>query len=494
MTVSTAIPAGSVAAAIGVKTAFTDLRGGVAAFLPQQVALIGQGNDLAVYTTDAALVTTAAQVGQTYGFGSPLHLAAKQLFPVGGDGVAPVPVTVYPLDPDGGGVASDGDITPTGTMTSAESYQVRVGSVLSETFTLAIGDTVADAVAAIVAAVNAILDVPMIAVDTASTSADFTSKWLGASANDITLEVIGAAGGITFAITQPVNGAANPDVDDALANIDSEWESIIINTMEAEDTTTLDKFDAFNEGRWLPQVRKPAVIFTGNAEAVAATLIIAGDARKADRSNSFISAPGSDSLPLEIAARGAARVAATANANPPVEYRGKRLTGILPGAESVQWDYTTRDQLVKAGISTSKTDTGVVALEDTVLFYHPDGEEPPAFRYVVDVMRLQSIIFSLNLIFEATGWLGAPLIPDTDPTTNPAARRPKDAHAAVSSLVDSLGLAAIISDPAFSKTTIVAEIDGTNPNRLNVAFSVKLSGNVNITSVDLNFGFFFGGN
>ena len=43
-----------------------------------------------------------------------------------------------------------------------------------------------------------------------------------------------------------------------------------------------------------------------------------------------------------------------------------------------------------------------------------------------------------------------------------------------------------------AKAATTASINATNPKRLDVSTTVQLSGNTNILSVDLNFGFFFG--
>lgn len=67
------------------------------------------------------------------------------------------------------------------------------------------------------------------------------------------------------------------------------------------------------------------------------------------------------------------------------------------------------------------------------------------------------------------------------------------AVAAVAGLIDSLAENAIVSDPETAKATIQADINSQNPKRLDIAFTVQLSGNTNIISIDFNFGFFFGG-
>ena len=75
---------------------------------------------------------------------------------------------------------------------------------------------------------------------------------------------------------------------------------------------------------------------------------------------------------------------------------------------------------------------------------------------------------------------------------DPEAKKPKMAKAEIATLIDQLALQAFISDPETAKSTIVAEIDSVNPKRMNIAFTVQLSGNTNIISIDFNFGFFFG--
>lgn len=495
MSISSAVQQSAVARVLGIATAFRNLKGGVT-LLPQRVAVVGQGTDLAVYSTDKRQVFSAAEVGSLYGFGSPVHLACRQLLPANGDGVGTIPVTVYPLDADGAGVAAAGDITPSGAVTKQGSFKVLLNNIESESFLVNVGDTVADIITAMTAAVNAVLDVPAIAVDATpgtSTEMGLTVKWSGASGNDVIASVVGPTDtGVSFAVTQPTGGLTNPDVQDALDQIGDVWETLVVNCMEPADTTALTKYQTFGEGRWGALVRKPLIVFTGSAETDVATAITTPEANKPDRVNAQIVAPGADHLPLEIAARAVARIAVVANDNPPQDYGSQSLTGLVPGLDSEQWTYPQKDTAVKGGTGTTDVRDGVITMSDTVTFYHPTGEEPPAYRYVVDIIKLQNIIFNLDLIFAQPEWDGAPLIPNNQPTTNRTAKKPYMAVTAIASMVDSLGLEAIISDPTTAKTTIQAEIDESNPKRLNATLTVQLSGNTNIISVDLFFGFFFG--
>ena len=407
-------------------------------------------------------------------------------------GVGSIPVTVYPMEDAVAAVAAAGDVTPSGTPSAQETYIIRINNIDSAAIVIDVGDVVADMTLAITTAINAVLEMPVVATDS-TTVVDLEAKWKGASGNDIFIEVIGStAAGVTFAITQPTGGATNPDVDVALTQIGDIWETLLLNCLDVADTVSLDLYSTFGEGRWGTLVRKPLVIFSGDNSTSVATATAVSDARKTDRVNAQLVAPGSNDLPFVIAARQLARIAVLANNNPPYDYGSQKATNLTPGADGDQWTYADRDSAVKKGCSTIEVKDGVVNISDVVTFYHPTGDTNPAYRYVVDIVRLMNVIFNLDIRFATPEWDGAPLIPDDQPTTNRDAKKPKTAVALAASILDSLGLDAIISDPDTAKDSIAAEIDSQNPKRLNMTMTVQLSGNVNIISADLNFGFFFG--
>ncbi len=582
------IDASAIARVLGISVEYRDLRAGGILYLPQRIAVIAQGATAASYPLTKYTATSASAIGTRFGFGSPAHLIARQLLPANGDGVGTIPVTIYPLDDHGSGVAATGGIVPSGTQTEAAEYRVLVNNIASESFVVAASATVAARIYAAYNAINAVLEMPVIAsmttgsvtagsivgtgngtitalsatagtkpgiyslaVNTAvanggvwtltdpdgvvlSTSITMTpgvgaatpftvgglsftltdgatdfglnasfavtipvtnlalvSKWKGISANGLVVAVDGEELGTTWTITQPVGGLVNPTVDAAIALVGNVWETMVINALNIEDTTALNAYQTFGEGRWGQLVRKPLVVFTGVTDALVAAATTISSARRTDRVNAQLVSPGSDDLPFVVAARQVARIAKVANNNPPTDYGSQRATGLTPGADGDQWDYADRDLAVKAGSSTVEVKDGVVNISDVVTFYRPTGEEPPAYRYVVDIVKLQTIIFNLDLIFAGADWNGAPLIPDDQPTVNPNARKPKSAVAAVSRMIDQLALNAIISDPKTAKASVSATISSTNAKRLDVELTVALSGNTNIISCTLAFGMYF---
>lgn len=492
MAISTAVDNSAVARVVGIKTTFKDRRGGGVLFLPQRLAVVAQGSSTANYDTTKRQVTSQTEAAQLYGYGSPIHLAVAQLLPINGDGVGTIPVTVYPLVDADTSAPAVGTIEATVSATESASYRVTVSGIDSEPFVIAKGATATDAAASMATAINSVLAMPVTAT-AALGVVTVTSKWTGESANSITLSIDGSTtAGNTFAITQPTGGLLNPSVQPAIDQVGDVWETMVLNALDINDDTALDAYQTFGVGRWGALTKKPLVVFTGNTAATVNDATQISDARKDDYVNAQLVAPASPNLPFVVAARQLARIAVVANNNPARDYGSQDATGLTPGADGVQWTYQDRDAAVKKGSSTIEVKDGVVNVSDTVTFYHPSGDPIPAYRYVCDIVKLQNIIFNINLIFATKEWDGAPLIPDDQPTVNREAKKPKMAVAAIGTVTDSLGLNAIISDPATAKKNTRAQINDQNPKRLDVVVPYQLSGNANIISVDLDFGFYFG--
>lgn len=493
MAISTAVDASAVARVVGIKTQFKNLQGGGIVNLPQRVAIFGQAASDVVHPPIKQQITSATDAAARYGFGSPIHLSALQLFPTNGDGVGTIPVTVYPLAEGVAAVAAEIEITVTGVATESAQYSISTNNITAAPFVAIAGDAVADVATNIAASINADLNQPVTAAAVAGV-VTLTAKWKGISGNDLIAIIDGPTdAGVTFAITDAAGGLIDPDITDALALMGDVWETMVVNCLGTAEEANLDRFQSFGVGRWGAITRKPLIVFGGStlADRSAATAIT--DTRKDDYVNVQLVEPASNDLPFVVASRELARVVVVANNNPPTDYGSQQATGLTPGPDGEQWDYTERDVAVKAGTSTITVRDGVTTLSDTVTMYHPSGDPVPAYRYVVDIVKLQNTLFNLDLIFATDSWDGAPLIPDGQATTNPLAKTPKAARIEVFAMLDALALAAIISDPDSAKEATIAEIDSQNPKRLNLTTTVKLGGNANIISVDLNFGFYFGG-
>jgi phage tail sheath gpL-like len=484
------LPASAISRVCGVNVEYRNFNAGSGGFLPQRLAVIGVGNDDAVYSAEKYEATgNADAVAKRYGYGSQLHLAAKQLFPDGGGG-AIFPVTFYPLAKASGVAAAAGAISCDGTATKAGECTVRIGGVAA-IFAIQKGNAAAAVLESAKTAIQKVLEMPVTAGTITDGELPLTAKWSGATGNSIKIKITTDAEGVDLGVTEMAGGAVDPDIDTALAGIGQVWETFILSCFAYNNPSRLDKYQTFSEGRWSELEKKPCIIAHGCVDDFATRTAIT-DQRKTDYANFLIQSCGSDELPFVIAAKGLVNdIITTANSNPPTGYHGL-LTGLAAGDDAAQENYTTRNQAVAKGASTNIKNGSVAELNDIVTFYHPDGESIPSRRYVVDLVKLQNIVFNVRMIMEADALKGAPLVSDATPTTNPKAVQPKTVKTSLINLANSLSAYAIIQEPEFTKENLTVQISSQNPKRLDVKYPVKLSGNVEVTSTDIYFGFYLG--
>lgn len=490
------VSASAVSRVTGVTVTPRNFNTGSAAMLPQRLVVIGVGNSDVNYDTKKYVCEgTAYEIGQKYGFGSPLHLAALQLFPQVGSG-ATFPVTFIGVKfGESEGAAASGQISIEGSATSAGTVVIDLAGLEIEV-TIAKGDTADDIKTKIINAVNAQTNRVATASATSGSVVNLTSRWDGVLGNRISLEVSSDVSGVAFTATEFANGAGAPDVTAALSEIGtSVWETFVLDTFDymtksnstISAASTLDTYQTWGEGRWDTLTKMPALVAHGCVDDFA-TRTAVSDARKTDYINFFITSVGSSELPFVVAAKGLLGMLTVADENPAQNYKNV-LTDLSRGDDSEQEAYTVRNQSVLKGASTNIVNGSVAQLNDIVTFYHPDADgKYPSRRYVVDAVKLMNIVYNLRLITEADDVVGAPLVPDEQITTNPTALQPKTFKTWFRNLANSLGLNAIISDVDFTLDNITVSIDSENSKRVNYVFPVKVSGNVEVVSGDVYFG------
>lgn len=487
------VSASAISRVTGVAVQYKNFNAGAASMLPQRLAVIGVGNSDVAYTESKyECEGSASEIGELYGYGSPLHLAALQLFPVSGKG-ASFPVTFYPLKAASGATAASGSIAVTGTATAAGSMSVVIGGQKA-TVAVSKADTAHAVAVKIKDAIDGIVEMPVSTGTIASegTSVALTSKALGTVGNMIKVYVDDAPAGLTFEVTQLANGTLDPSVSGALEKIGEIWETVVLSCFDYSDSDRLDVYKTWGDGRWDDLCKKPVLVFHGCTDTYATRTAVT-DERPNDSINALVVSVGSVELPYVIAAKAMVNdIMTTADSNPAQNYKGQ-LDGLKAGDDSVQESYTTRNMSVGKGSSTNIKSGSVAELCDIVTMYHPTTEgKYPSKRYVVDIMKLMNIVYNCRLIMESDDLKGAPLVNDDTVTSNATAVQPKMVKAMFLKLAYSLADKAIIQDVDFTKDGLNVEIDSENPKRLNVRFPVKLSGNVEVSSTDVYFGFYLG--
>lgn len=474
----------------GVAVKFKNFNTGNVQMLQQRLAVIGVGNHGVTYTTEKyECQGNASEIGDKYGYGSPLYLAALQLFPLVGKG-AGFPVTFYPLAEGSGAVQASGKIEIEGTATEAGSAKIVIGGQKA-TIAIASGDTKTEIFAKIKDGIDGVLAMPVTAA-TGDNALTLTSKAAGEVGNLIKTRIECAVNGLTFTVTQLTGGVKDPDVTPALDKIGEIWETAILPCFDYKNTDRLDTTMLYCKGRIDDLEKKPVLCYWGCTDDYATRTAVT-DVRPDDWCNPLLVSVGSSELPYVVGAKFLVDdILTTANENPAQGYKGK-AEGLEAGDDSLQEDYNTRNASVMKGSSTNIKSGNVAELNDVVTMYHPASEgKHPSRRYVVDIIKLMNIIYNVRLIMEADELKGAPLVEDSTVTSNKTAIQPKTVKTWFLNLAKNLADKAIIQDVETTKNGLEVAIDSENPKRLNVTFPVKLSGNVEVTSTDIYFGFYVG--
>lgn len=603
------IPLSSKTTALAIGVDFEDFRTG-APTLQQRLYAIGQGATAISYDNEKFVATSSGEVGAEVGYGSPLHLMSKKIFPPDGKGAksGAVELTFFPLDDPAGGVAAQKSLDAVGLQTEAKTAQIRINDLylsfviakdddndavlqtikdaidaeLSSPVTTSLasgpatsGRMITGVVTAAIAAWQAVtdgeftisvdgtpqnvtgldfsldtdLDDVASAISTGITGAtcawdgttekftitsgttgetstisaltpvsggvgtdisgsDFmnglasavtiipgtdadqlltlTTKWQGADSDDLDIEIIQDQAGLTFIIEDVTSGAGVADVQPALDDMGNVWYTMLAS--QYTDTTNIGKIADKNESLWDAFINRFYMCGIGESDRSAAETI--ADARKTDRTTVFCVADACLAWNFEIGARCTAEMVSRANLDPNRHYTGLILSGLTPGADVSQPEYTERDASLKKGVSTIVSKDGVLKIEDMVTFYHPDGEQPdPGYQWVVDVVKLQNVVNSIRVKFSGPDWEGMTILADTDISTKPSVRRPKDVKGAYYGLVDSWVSEAWITDADFSKENMLVEQNPSARNRFNATVPIKISDSLRQQDYDVKFGF-----
>ena len=338
------VSASAISRVTGVEVSYKNFNAGKAALLPQRLAIVGPGNSGIAYSTKKyECESSAALVAERYGYGSPLHLACLQLFPQSGNG-ASFPVTIYPVAEGASAVAAAGSLGITGTATANGSGKIYIGGIVAE-FAVTKDDAGDDVLAAIKTAINSVLNMPVTAGDVDSHAIPLTSKCKGTIGNLIKIELDADIAGLTFSVTQLSGGSIDGDVDSALAAIGGVWETVILDLYPYNNSTNLDKYQNFGEGRWGVLNKKGCLVAHGCTDNYATRTAVT-DARPNDYINFLIESCGSRELPYVVAAKGLVNdIMTQADKDPACGYKGL-LTGLHTGDDLVQEDYNVRNQAV----------------------------------------------------------------------------------------------------------------------------------------------------
>lgn len=474
--------------------------------LPQRIAVLAEANtdNQAALSTDPVEITSAQQAGKLYGFGSPIYNIMRILRPVYGDGVGGIPVIVYPQLAAVGSTARVQTITPTGNATGNGVHTLVIGgrkSVDGSTYDVNIvtGDTPTTIAAKMNDVISAVLGCPVKATTNLAVTTT-TTKWTGLTAQGVTITVDnnGNSLGVTYAVAEVTPAAGTPSIASALQLFGSEWNTSVINSYGAVESVmaALEQVNGIPDpdnptGRYAGIVMKPFIALTGSVLEDPSTITDTAT-RSANVTIAICPAPLSQGLAMEAAANMAVIFTRTCQDTPHLDVNGKNYpdmpTPTVIGAMAV---YNNRDAIVKKGCSTVDLVGGYYQVSDFVTTYHPEGEEPPQFRYCRNLNLDFNVRYGYYLL-EQINVVDHAIAADTDDVAVGNIIKPKQWKSIVAQYAEDLSRRALIAEKEFMQNSITVDLSTVNPDRLDTFFRYKRTGIARISSTTAEAGFNFG--
>ena len=395
-------------------------------------------------------VLNDTEVGQKYGYGHLLHRMAKACW----KGSHGVEMWVYPQAEAGGAAAATGTLTYAGSSTAAGTIYLYVGNDLVEvpiptnTAAAAVGPLV-------VAAVNAVTDLPVVASGPAAV-VTMTAKSSGTTGNFISLShnrLLGQSlpSGITCVIVAMATGATDPTFTcSGLGAYDGANEldfTAVVNAYHANVTTaaTISTYNGPGAdflGNYAKEIARPFRSLDGDTTAgsggLTAILAVAAGV-PTDRTTGYISAPGAPIHPAELAAQAIGVMERIAADRPEQSYIGQVLEGVIPGAQVDRWtdDYDNRDAAARLGVSPTHVINGVLAMQDTLTPYlYATQLDNNVWRDQRNIAIVQNMLRDIKNNFGQEKWLGITVVDDVAKVTNPLHReKVRDRDSVIDDLV-----------------------------------------------------------
>ncbi|NDV20881.1 phage tail protein [Pseudodesulfovibrio sp. JC047] len=287
-----------------------------------------------------------------------------------------------PLKDDAAGVAATGTIDFTGAATGTGVLNCYIAGRKVRASVPALA-TSAEAATALVDAINADLDLPVTAT-VATGTVTLTARNKGECGNDIDIRFNYYTGevypaGLSVAVTAMTNGAANPDITDAIAGFGDEWWNGIVSPWT--DGSNMVALEAELLDRWGPTNMKDGIAYTAirGTHSESATW---GDARNGHLGTTMPTG-ASPTPPWIWAAVYGVVASGSLSIDPARPLQTLVLPGIMPPTQGERWTMEERNLLLYDGLSTFTVDSGgLVRIERAITTYQKNAYGLPDPSYL----------------------------------------------------------------------------------------------------------------
>jgi phage tail sheath gpL-like len=305
-----------------------------------------------------------------------------------------------------------------------------------------------------------------------------TARHKGENGNTIGIDVglrsdDGPLGGEMLTIERMANGAGNPDITAALANLgDEEFDFI---GLAYSDTANLDAMEAFldNEtGRWAYTRQLYGLCITARNGTLGEL-----DAFGSDRNDPHVSIMGVNKSPSPIwrwVAAASTRAAAhlqdpgtTAEISRPLQTLD--LIGVLPPKDAAdRWSLNARNTLYYSGIAAYHVERdGTVSIDRMVTTYQLNEWGSPDVTWLDLNTPAQIMFFNRFMKQAVTQKHGRQALADQNPSGNPGITTAADVKETIQFAYEDLVLRGVCENPDIFYSNLVVERDASDATRLN---------------------------
>ena len=458
----------------------------------KRTLIVGQQTLTAITEGVLTQVTSASQAAELFGSGSMIHRMAVGYF--ANDPFAEV--WVLPLDDAGGAADATGTVTVTGPATAAGTISLYIGG---QRVAVAVsnGDVQNDIATAIVTAVNADATLPVTAGPVANV-VTLTAKNGGLAGNkiDIQADYLGPDGGeatpagVSLALVQMSGGATDPTMTVATDAMGEEkFYSIVWPYPEDGSLDTLSgELDDSLTGRWGPlrKLRGRAWGAYDCANQSAATTH--GNGRN-DQHVHLLTLVATPTWEPEAAGIYAGAATRRLKIDPAAPLTDTELRGLKP-SRSAPLTQVERNLLLGDGMGTYFTGPGNKAyIERAVTTYQLDTATNPDESYLdaQTLATVEDILFDVEVGVRAKfryfklARNGFPAKPGQNVTT------PNIVKGYIVGLYRGWLAAGLVEDVDTFAELLVVEINGSDPNRLDILLPPDLINQLRVTAVKLQF-------
>lgn len=395
---------------------------------------------------------------------------------------------VIALDDNVAGALASGTLTVTGAPTESATLNLYVAGKRVQA-AIATGQTVTQIATAIAAAINADTTLPVTATSAVGV-VTLTARHKGECGNalDVRLNYYGESTpkGIAIAIVALSGGTGNPDVATAIAAMGDTWWNWI--AMPYTDTANLVLLEAELTSRYGPMRHIGARAFAAYRGTQSDTGTFGSG-----RNSPHVSCLGTGIAPTPpyiFAAVNAVVAGFSLMADPSRQLHTLVLPGVLAPAMQSRFTDTERNELLYDGISTCSVDSdGTVRIEEQITMYqlNASGLGDDSYLYINTPETWERYRFEQRYLF-AQKFPRHKLAKDTEKVgPGQPVMQPKIAKVELLALYKKLQERGWVQDYESYKATLLCQINGSNPNRLDIYDSPIIVGNLRVAAIHVEF-------